>query len=328
MSSIWDNRAWGTDICVFQDAAKFAPGVIDFGVARMNVSNGDPIKDSKFAQHIQAFYDACAVPMAYWVVNSSYYTNRQMTLTNMTQQSNGNHPILNCIQQSLHAGSGWKAVGVLWFDVEMPGAGDVWNAAYLEDLRNRMVTLQKTGEFPKIILGVYSRKSFIDTQPAVVTWLEQHPEIAIWTANYRTDTPALVANDLAQVRALRQPITGHAPIWFGDNAAKPKQYKRFWQYHGTGGGCKAITCPEISGNNIPSGLDLDIFEGTRKELFEMVGMTDRLGIVPPPPPPIIPPDIEGRLKWLEARASELTDASERINHLETQVKALETWRKS
>jgi len=320
MASIWTDRAWGTDVCIYQDTATFAPGVIDFGVARMNISNGYPVKDNQFANHVQRFYDGFAVPMAYWVVNSAYYTDRQMNMSNLANMTNDKHTVLQCIIESLRAGDRWKAVGILWFDCELPGAGDVWNAAYLEDLRSRIVALQKAGQFPKVLLGVYSRKSWIDTQPAVQVWLEQHPEILIWGANYLTSFPGLKADSLAQVRAQRLPITGQTPRWFGDNQAKPKLYKRFWQYHGTAPGCQPVTCPEISGNGTPSGLDLDVCEYTRKELFALVGMTDRLGAVeppPPPPPPVPPTDIEARLLALETRITSLettrTAAREALN---------------
>ncbi len=296
---IWDGKAWGTDLSGFQDTATFSPGVIDFGVARMNVSNGDPTEDAHFSQHIQAFYDGYALSMAYWVVNSSWYTSRQMTMINMQQQGNANHPILNRIQASLKG----KAVAALWFDLELDGAGDVWNAAYLEDLRNRIASLKASGGFPKIPLGVYSRKSWIDRMPAVQTWLDNHPEIMIWTANYRTQFPGMAGSTLAQVRQSRQPsvLADHAPIWYGGTA---RNMKRFWQYHGTAGGCQPITCLEVKGNGVSSGLDLNISEYTRAEMFTAFGVVDRLGQIDPP---IEPPATNPDLAALAARVKAIED---------------------
>lgn len=320
MASTWDGKAFGTDVSGFQDSVKLADGAIDFGVARMNISNGYPVKDAQFANHIQAFYDCKALPMAYWVVNSEYYTIRQMNISNMQQQSNDNHPVLNCMQECLHAGAGWKAIGAVWMDLEIQGAGDVWNAAYLEDIRTRSVDLKKINKWPNIPLGVYSRLEWIERNPAVQVWLEQHPEILIWTSNYRKDFPGLVAKSMQQVKETRQPgaLANHKPFWFGDNPAKPKQYRRFWQYHGTAGGCQPVTCPEVSGNKIPSGLDLNVSEYTRKELFAAFNATDRLGAVEPPPPPVDPPtdtDHAAILARLDALAKSVNTINERLDKL-------------
>lgn len=299
MANIWDGKAWGIDVSRYQATVNIQPGVIDFGIAKLGGSESGVFVDAKFSDHVQAIYDAGAVPLAYWFVDASYYTSRGYTLGGVTGQVNDKHPILQKIIEGLRAGNGWKAVKALFFDLETNGPGDVWNATYLEDLRNRIADLRKTGGFPNIPLGVYSRASFIDTQASVKTWLEQRPEIIIWTANYTSAMPPLHA-PLAQVRKERLPV--QKPLWFGDNSAKPKQYRRFWQYHGSSASTAVISCPEVlSGNSGPSALDLNVWEGSPAELRAEFGMTQTT-----PPPPVVPPTTgDADLTALAARVEKL-----------------------
>jgi len=270
---------------------------------------GDVYLDEKFPYHLQSFYDAGAMTAAYWYCDSRWYTNRQFTTGGVKSQVNEKHPILQTILQGLRSGNtGWKAVRILFFDVEDASAGGVWNTLYIEDLRERLVNLQRQtppGAPPNMLLGIYSRAGFIESQIELQTWVENHPEIVVWTANYLTAYPGKHM-PIADYKTNSLPLVTQKPRWFGDNPSKPKLYKRFWQYHGTFDGAMYSTCPEIMGSAKPAGLDLNMFEGTRAEMWEMVGLPDPLTVVepPPPPPPVDPPpssDIEARVKALEDR---------------------------
>lgn len=294
----WAGKAFGTDVYRGATSVNIARGGIDFGIVKMGGSNGGLYLDDKFPYHLQSFYDAGALTMAYWYCDSTWYTNRGFTLGGVKSQTNENHPILQTILQGLRSGNtAWKAVRVLFFDLEDAGAGDIWNMTYIDDLRERIVNLQRTGGAPpNMLLGIYSRSAFIDTQPAVRTWVEQHPEVVVWTANYLTAYPGKHM-PIAEYKTNSLPLPTQKPRWFGDNPAKPKQHKRFWQYHGTFNGALYSTCPEIlggakypDGSYKPAGLDLNMFEGTRAEMWAMVGLPDPLDVVPPPPPPP-PPDV-------------------------------------
>lgn len=305
MANIWDGKAWGIDLSRYQAVANIPAGVIDFGIAKLGGSENGVFTDPKFSAHVQSIYDAGAVPLAYWYVDSSYYTSRGYTMSGMTGQTNDKHPILQKIIDGLRAGNGWKAVKALFLDLETPGAGDIWNAAYLEDLRNRIADLRKTGGFPNIPLGLYSRASFIDNQLSVRTWLEQRPEVIIWTANYTSALPALNA-PLAQIRRDRLPV--QKPLWFGDNTAKPKQYRRFFQYHGSSASTAAISCPEVlNGSGNPSALDLNVWEGSPAELRAEFGMTQTT------PPPVEPPTTGD---------TDLAKLAARVERLEAWMKAV------
>jgi hypothetical protein len=323
----WTGKAFGTDVYRGAQSIKIPSGGLDFGICKMGGSNGGLYIDDKFAAHVQSFYDCGAAVMAYWYCDPSWYLNREFTLANVKAQSNADHKILQTILQASHNGSvGWKAIRALFFDVETEGAGDVWNQTYVEDLRERLVGLMSVGQYPKIPLGIYSRAGYVNAQPALRTWIEQHPEIIIWTANYTTAYPGKLM-PISDYRTNGLPMATQNPIWFGDNPAKPKQYKRFWQYHGTFPGAQYSTCPEIMGASAPAGLDLDIFEGTRAELFEMLKTPDPL--VTPPEPPAPPVDdhaaILERINKIEAVVVAQTNI---IQTQEIRITALENWRKS
>lgn len=317
-ASVWLGKAWGVDLSRYQVKAVMPPGSIDFGVAKMGGSEYDGSTtcrlDIKFADHIQAIYDAKAIPMAYWYVDSLYYTKKNHSLGDLARFTTENHPILKVIIEGLRAGNGWKFVKVLFFDIETIGAGDVWNKYYMEDLRDRIVTLQKQGVLPQFALGVYSRNSFMVTQPTVAGWVAEHPELIVWTANYLRAFPGTF-KPLERHKTETLP-TVHNPIWFGDNPAKPKKYARCWQYHGSFDGAMFATCPEIiGGSGNPSALDLNVWEiYDRAGLHEALGVPDRMIVTPPPPPPVPDPTpdltaltarldgLEGRMAAVEAKA--------------------------
>lgn len=282
--SAWAGKAWGIDVSRYQ--AKILPladGCIDFGIAKLGGSEyaeGVGL-DPMFASHVQSIYDCKAIPMAYWYVDSGWYTRTNHSWGDLDKFTTENHPILSKIIEGLRAGNGWKFVKALFFDVETLGAGDAWNKHYIEDLRGRIVDLQKEGKFPQLKLGIYSRKSFMDSSPDLSNWVAQHPEIIVWTANYLKAFPGTFKR-LAEHRESLPTV--HNPMWYGDNPAKPKEFKRCWQYHGSFPGAMNATCPEIlGGSGAPSALDLNVWECDRAYLHTMLGVVDRLGQVEPPP---------------------------------------------
>ena len=317
---IWTDKAFGIDLSHWQASATLAEGSADFVICKCGGSDAGVYKDDRFAQHVQAAYDAKALVMAYWYVDSRYYTNRQMTMQNVTNQSNDQHPILQAILESMHAGTGWKAVSCLFLDVEDGTAGDVWDMTYCEDLRNRIAALRAAGKFPNIPLGIYSRSGIVDARPALRTWVEQHPELVVWTANYLMAFPGLTATNLAQVKEQRLPLTTQAPRWFGDNPAKPKTFKRFWQYHGSFAGGQPVTCPEIlGGGGAPSALDLDVSEYTRAEMFAAFNATDRLGAIDPGDPPTGDPDLATLTKRVDDLETMYNDLAAHMNALQVRA---------
>lgn len=314
--SVWAGKAWGVDVSRYQ--AKILPlpdGCIDFGIAKLGGSEyaAGVGLDPKFADHVQSIYDCKAIPMAYWYVDSSYYTDRNHSWGDLERFTTDNHPILSKIIEGLRAGNGWKFVKALFFDVETLGAGDAWNRHYIDDLHGRIIDLQRKGYLPKFALGIYSRKSFMDTCPDLSNWVAQHPEVIVWTANYLKAFPG-VYKPLAEQRDSLPTV--HNPMWYGDNPAKPKEYKRLWQYHGSFSGAMNATCPEIlGGSGSPSALDLNVWECDRAYLHTMLGVTDRLGQVDPGEPPVPPVG--------EVTRAEFTALVEQVNAMAERMDALE-----
>lgn len=290
----WLGKAWGLDASRYQTVMNIPIGAIDFAMIKMGGSEySDGVRlDPMFAQHVQSVYDAKAIPMAYWYVDSGFYPERQYAWADLGNFTTEGHPILSKIIEGLRAGaSGWKYVKAFFFDVEDIGGGDNWTVHYIDDLQSRIVGLQRSGYLPHFELGLYSRKSFLDTMPALSNWIFNHPEIIIWAANYVRSFPGAF-RPLADHRAMSLPL--HNPIWFGDHPTKPKEFKRFWQYMGSFDGAQNATCPEIlGGSGKPSALDLNVSEYTRSELHAALGIQDRLTQPPPPPDPVVPPVSSG-----------------------------------
>jgi len=313
VSNPWADKAFGIDISRYQQTANLKPGDVDFVFAKLGGSEAGVFNDARFAYHVQSAYDAGAICAGYWYVDSSYYAD--FTIGGVAKQTNDKHPILQAIIRGFRSGNtAWKAVDGLFFDLETKGKGSAWNREYIEDLRNRIADLKKTGDMPPIKTGIYSSRNVMSTEPEMTVWLEQRPDQIIWTANYLTAFPGMHA-PLKTLRTQRLPLTTQKPMWFGDNPARPKDYKRFWQYHGTFGAGQPVTCPEVlNDQGLPSGLDLNVFEGTRAELFAMFGRKDPLATTPPPvEPPVEPPATDAaRFAAIEARLASLEATRETV----------------
>lgn len=327
--SPWAGKAWGID--VYDPAVmKFQPGDIDFCVIRMGGMGVDKsgryivYKNPNFAEQVQAVWDCGAIPMAYWVINPDYYWRNEYTAGSFANIEDDKDPVMIAMKEQLHAGSGWKKVGGVYYDLETAG-NPAWEAMIVDSLRGRIRNQQSKNEFPKLIQGGYSRKSWIEsTNPSrapIKTLFENQPGLQIWTSNYLTAFPAR-HSPIVEKRVNELPLTTQKPIWFGDNPAKPKEHPRIWQYHGTAPNVKYSTCPEVTDKDgKPMGLDLNVMECTRAELFALVGWSDPLTGPPPPPPPDEPPPAE--LAEILARIDTLED--NQLNH-ERRVSDLEAWR--
>jgi hypothetical protein len=192
-----------------------------------------------------------------------------------------------------------KAISAFWFDIEdasdVQGSGvcgDVWITEALEHLRERITANKLAGTFPKIPLGVYSRNSFIYAYnpdgsaryPGLQTWLEQHPEVLIWTANYRSMAGGKFP--LATLRTTARPAEISKPSAFGYNPKKPRLREwSCWQYYGSAGGLKPYLAPEVAEGT--SAIDLNLWNG------DVAAMRADLGIVEVTPPPVEPPPATG-----------------------------------
>lgn len=315
MAYTWtSDKAYGIDVYEGAPTLNIPKGAIDFVVVRLGWMDKHGVyKNPIFAEQIQQVWNAGAVPMAYFPINTNYFTWHNHALGDLKKMTNDRHPLIAPIIEQLRAGNWWKKVGALFIDMETDGAGDVWNAAVAEDIRDRLIDMSRTNAAPPWLrVGVYSRQSWMKENPAVVTWLEQHPEVWIWPANYVTTYPG-VHRTLAEHKAKSRPLSNQNPIIFGLNDLKPKTLPLMWQFHGTFPGGKYATCPEVlTDKKTPAGLDLNLLDCTREELFALFGWTDPLkdgGTPPPPPPPVVDEtDLEKRVDALEEKVKEMAAA--------------------
>ena len=304
----WDKNAFGIDVSRWQTSLALKAGDVDFVIAKMGgaESYGLPYEDKLWAAHVDNAYKAGAVVMGYWFLSPRYYLEHQWTLSGMKGSTDDADPIVKQILASVKN----KAIKAFWFDIEDASdvqgngpCGDVWITEHLEHLRERIVANKLAGNFPKIPLGVYSRSSFIYSNtssgsprfPGLQVWLEQHPEVMVWTANYRS-MPGGV-HPLATIKTNARPADTTRPMPFGFNPQKPRAKEwHCWQYYGSAAGLKPYQAPEVAGG--ASALDLNLWNGDIAALKADLGIVD----TNPPPPPVEPPttgDTAARLAEIE-----------------------------
>ena len=254
--TVADNRALVIDTSHW--SGKVTPEMLagfDCVIAKMG-GNESPATtnpyDSQWENTVQAAYDVVnadgtrGIPCGgYWMVNPRIWSEAGVTPNEATLSkiSNGDHKIMTMLEKQLRAGAGWKAVTSVCFDLEeasqwISGGGklvitDDNIRATIEDLRNRIVPLQAQGRWPKFEIGIYSRASWIDeidTGRQLRTWLENHPEIELWTADYRVQAiPAW--KTAADVRKFGMPkaLNSKYPASFGWTDKRPLAWS-LWQY--------------------------------------------------------------------------------------------------
>ena len=243
--------------------------------------------DDQWSNTVQAAYDVVnadgtrGIPCGgYWMLNPRIWIEAGVTPSEagLSKISNGDHKILNMIERQLRAGAGWKAVSSVWFDLEeastwISGGGklvitDDNIQETLEDLRNRIVPLQAEGRWPKFEIGVYSRASWIDsidTGRQLRTWLENHPEIELWTADYRVKAiPAWTTASDVREKGMPVPLNSKYPTSFGWTDKRPLAWS-IWQYWGSGW------------------ADLNVYNGDKAAYYKWLNFTPRGQVVTPPP---------------------------------------------
>lgn len=272
---IYADKALGRDLSHYDTITIEDVRGLDFLICKMGGSEndshssmGNPYMDEKFNGYVQMAWDLDIPCGAYWFVGPRVYLEGGMTTINVQQCTDENHPVMSQILRGMHAGTGWKGINFLAFDVEeaskwidLPYKVDpFWMTFYLEDLRGRIVKRQKAGTFPDIPLGIYSRKSWVDAWDGpdanhnLSTFLANHPEWFNWTANYPRNIPAV---PIASVRANWLPLD----TWKSSNFTA--RMADFWQF-----------------DDSP---DLNLYAGTPAELRAWCKYKSHAGIPQPPP---------------------------------------------
>ncbi|MEZ0396833.1 MAG: GH25 family lysozyme [Anaerolineales bacterium] len=304
-------NALGLDLSRYDEQVDFSAlaSVIDFVTLKCGGSEtGSLYSDPRFAERIQQAYDHGIACGAYWFVGPGYWLGRQQTMTGVENLSDDQHPMLVYLRDLLKN----KAVYWLAFDVEdaslRTSAGqvtDTWLAFYIRDLVERIQRQQRLGNMRPFKLGVYSRRSFTQSQPALETYLGTQPDLFIWTANWANTGGGTLSRDT-------QPPTGFKPIPFGWSAKRAQEWT-FWQWAGDSGG-RYIHPAVKTGTGALRPLDVNVYNGEKSALYKWAGIEQVTPQPTPEPTPQPQPEVDltevnakldavlahlEKLKWLE-----------------------------
>lgn len=287
---MFDKCAFGIDLSRWQERVDFqalAKAGLDFVVLKCGGSEtGELYTDPTFHNRVQQAYDE-KIPVigAYWFVGARYWLQRQHTIPGVENLEDEKHPILQYMINILRN----TAIDVLFFDIEDASEwGDrvtsTWHAFYIRDLVERIRRQQAKGILRKFKLGIYSRRAWIDAKSKDLDiWLGTQPDVMIWAANWLTgnQTPLPFEQIIT-----KRPLPGHQPRSFGWSPQREKTWHA-WQWAGDTGHGYRSTTGVTGANGNPSGLDLNLWNGTRDEMLKDLGK-----VIKPPVPPIEPPQPE------------------------------------
>jgi hypothetical protein len=219
--------------------------------------------------------------------NPRVYLEGQMTELNLRQCSEQTHPILSLVLPALHNGASWKYQIYGWyFDIEEASywmsqgytIDEYWQRLFEDELRDRWIHKIRADEqpypFPKMHLGTYSRRSFLlqhfnpgahgENDYSIMSYIRDHPDMKTWPANYPQKVPNV---SCAEIRAKWLPRKEWVPYKLFDEVDElhPTHAKPWdiWQFNGE--------------------PDLNLWNGTPKEMYAEIGFTPR----PATPPPAV-----------------------------------------
>lgn len=254
--------------------------LVDFVTLKCGGSEtGALYTDPRFVERVQQAYDHHIPAGAYWFVGPGYWLARQQTLKGVENLPDDQHPVLQYLMNLLKH----KLIYWLALDVEeaslFTSAGqvtDTWLAFYIRDLVERIQRQQRLGNLRMFKMGVYSRKSFVQTQPALEAYLGTQPELFIWCANWSTAGGGTLSRSV-------QPPAGQKPIPFGWNAQR-KQDWTFWQWAGDSGA--RYTHPAVAtATGALRPLDVNVFNGDTQGLQAWAGIQQPAPQPEPEPQP-------------------------------------------
>lgn len=275
----------------------------DFLIAKLGGSEnapqyGNPYSDDTLNYWAQVAYDlpnpqgGYGVPLiVYFMQNPRVYLDNQMTEPNLRQCSETTHPVFSEVLKAWHAGAAWKQIKEWFFDyeeasywIQPPTDGDYWQRLFTDELRERFLHKFKANEapypFPKIPIGFYSRRSFMDLHYdggknpySMWDYLHQHPEFSTWPANYPRKIPNV---SVAEIRANWLPLASWVPYLLAEEDDPNHPLRElpwtYWQFSGE--------------------PDWNVFNGTPAELYKRLGFTPRSATTPPDPTPIPVPTVK------------------------------------
>lgn len=312
---MFEKNAVGIDISRWQERVDFdvlASAGLDFVILKCGGSEtGELYTDQTYHNRVQQAYDQkIPVIAAYWFVGARYWLQRQHTIPGVENLEDEKHPVLQYLINVVRN----TAIDALFFDIEDASEWSgrttaAWHAFYIRDLVERIRRQQQSGKLRKFKMGVYSRREWIDTKAKDLDiWLGTQPDLLIWTANWLSgNQTALPFNQIVSKR----PLSGHQPRSFGWSQQRAKTW-HIWQWAGDVGHGYRSTSGVTKADGKPSGLDLDLYNGTRDEMLKDLGkvMVQPPPPVPPQPEPEKPPVID--LSGIEKQLTDIQRMTEEI----------------
>jgi hypothetical protein len=264
--------------------------------------------DRRFAERVQQAYDERLLIGAYYFAGTKYWLQKQYTMSMVERLRDEEHPILQHVLKLLRN----KAVHFLAFDFEDASenaqTSPPWHTFFLRDMVERLRRQIALGNLRPLKLGVYSRRSWIDSKAKDLdVWLGTQPDLFIWCANWAGGTSrTLLLKEIAQ----QMPLSGHQPRSFGWSAARSKTW-HFWQWTGDSG--YGFKCKDaiLTAAGLPRPVDMNFFNGTLEELRQWLGIA-----APAPPAPTNPEPVPPASKeWAEINGK-LDQILEQLRKLE------------
>lgn len=288
-----------------------AAGVTDVILKAGGCETGKTYDDSKFAQRVQDAHDAGFLGKgAYYFGSAKYWLERQHTMSSVERLSDEQHGVLQHIFNVLRH----KEIYYLAIDMEDASEGkqttSSWHAFFVRDLVDRLRRQMAKGNLRTMKLGVYSRRSWIDSKaPDLSTYLSTQPDLFIWCANWAGGK--LTVKSIAEI-AKERPVTGHQPMPFGWSAARVKQWD-IWQWAGDSGYGYKCSDAITTVYGAPGHVDLNLYNGSAEEYETWIGLKPTVPVTPPVAEEPQPPSDE---------SGKLEELLERVKRMEEEIKAI------
>ena len=281
----YEKMALGVDISHYQPVVDYSKLAKDFDFAIVRCGGGDGESDSKFAEHVQGCYDADIPAMAYyWFDPIPYF---RWGLNNLPEPKDD--PCLTHLKHLLQ----YKAIHVIFIDIEqwwadwgkyydflakkiagsdVPLVSPAWMQKTIDLFLNHIQDDPVLKNYPLI---VYTAKHFTDRYQSVDV-ANQLSKYCIWVANYPAESyPPCTTHLKDRVELVNYlPKDTTNPVLFGT-----AQWS-FWQFSGD-----RLTLPYITDTlKRPSGMDFNLYNGTKEKLYDWLGITVAPPVEPEPEP--------------------------------------------
>lgn len=267
-------KAIGVDISLYQPVVDYGKLARDFDFAIIRCGGGESEIDKMFAQHVQGCYDAGIPALAYywfdpipyfrWGLNNLPTADKDPLLLHLKRLLKYKAILGLCIDHEQ-----WWADWGKYYDYtsgkisrdQVPMISPAWMQQTVNLFLNH---IQDDPELKGLPLINYSAKWFVDMYPGIDLARQLTNGYHLWTASYPSESyPATVKQLSGKAELLNYlPKDTTSPVLFGAATTW-----KFWQFSGD-----RLTLPYITDTlGRPSGMDLDLYNGTRAELFRWLG---------------------------------------------------------